>query len=69
MRSQAQVDAAEAQEALAGSSVYPTISDAIAQYKATRGSSAVRLLHKILDKIIGLKCPHCHKDVSIKIED
>ncbi len=52
-----------------GSVAGPTIADAIAEYKATRGSSAVKLLHKVLDKIIGLKCPHCHGDVSITIKD
>lgn len=44
-----------------------TIADAIAEYKATRDSSAVKLLHRVLDKIIGLKCPHCGNDVPIVI--
>lgn len=46
-----------------------TITDAIAEYKATQGSSAERLLHKIFDKIVGLKCPHCHGDVTIAFKD
>ena len=41
---------------VSGAVAGPTIADAIAEYKATRGSSAVKLLHKVLDKIIGLKC-------------
>lgn len=45
-----------------------TIADSIADYKATRGTPAVKLLHRVLDKIIGLKCPHCHGDVNITIE-
>jgi len=46
----------------------PTIADEIAEYKATRETSAVNLLNRVLDKIIGLKCPHCGENVSITIE-
>lgn len=45
-----------------------TVAEAIEEYKATRGSHAVRLLHRVLDKLIGLKCGHCGKDVSVTIE-
>jgi K+-transporting ATPase c subunit len=62
-------DAPAALAPVSGSVAGPTIADAIAEYKATRGSSAVKLLHKVLDKIIGLKCPHCHGDVNITIKD
>src|SRR5436305_14456581 len=58
---------------MAGSSPAPcsvvtrTIADEIAEYKAVRGTAAVNLLHRVLDKIVGLKCPHCHGDVNITI--
>lgn len=45
-----------------------TIEDAIREYKETRQTAPVTLLHKVLDKLIGLTCPHCHKEVSITIE-
>ena len=45
-----------------------TIQDAIDEYKATRESSATKLLHRVLDKLIGLHCPHCFKDIPIRIE-
>ena len=45
-----------------------TIEDAIREYKESRNTSPVSLLHRVLDKLIGLTCPHCHKEVSITIE-
>lgn len=45
-----------------------TIADSIAEYKATRGTPAVKLLHHVLGKLIGLKCNHCGKEVSVVID-
>jgi hypothetical protein len=59
----------EGVEALATGSATPiTIADAIAEYKATRGTSAVNLLHKVLDQIIGLRCPQCGEDIKVTLE-
>lgn len=51
-----------------GSVATRTIADSIAEYKATRGTAAVKLLHHVLGKLIGLKCNHCGKEVSVTIE-
>lgn len=45
-----------------------TIADAIREYQELKNTSPVTLLHKVLDKLIGLKCPNCHQDISITIE-
>lgn len=45
-----------------------TVADAIREYHELKHSSPATLLHKVLDKLIGLTCPHCHKEVSITIE-
>lgn len=45
-----------------------TIADEIVEYKATRGSAAVKMLHRVLAKIIGLECPHCGKPVNVTID-
>ena len=45
-----------------------TIADAIAEYKATRNTAAVKLLHRVLDKLVGLKCPHCREAVSVVLD-
>lgn len=45
-----------------------TIAESIAEYKATRTAPAVKLLHKVLGKLIDLKCKHCGKSVSVTID-
>lgn len=54
--------------AASGSVATPKIADAITEYKATRGTAAVKLLHRVLGKLVGLKCNHCGKEVSITTE-
>lgn len=48
--------------------VVPTIAEEIAEYNATKNSSAAKLLHRVLDKITGLRCPHCGNDVNITLD-
>lgn len=45
-----------------------TIADDIAEYKATRGTSTVKLLHRVLDKLVDLRCPHCRERVSVILD-
>lgn len=45
-----------------------TVADAIREYQELKHTSPVTLLHKVLDKLIGLTCPHCHKEIGITIE-
>jgi hypothetical protein len=45
-----------------------TVADAIREYQELKQTSPVTLLHKVLDKLIGLKCPNCHTEISVVIE-
>ena len=51
-----------------GSVATRTIADDIAEHKATRGTATAKLLDRVLDKLIGLKCNHCGKEVAVEME-